>query len=103
MATQESSQTGDHAEDSVPRSDDMNNRDSSEDTTEKQSADIRNNKKEEGTVYPSCIRLYFVPFAAGLSIFLVSLDTTIVSTAFPRITNQFGSVDDIGWSVLHLP
>ncbi|KAK3308330.1 uncharacterized protein B0T15DRAFT_372189, partial [Chaetomium strumarium] len=29
--------------------------------------------------------------------FLISLDTTIVSTAIPRITDEFHTVADIGW------
>ncbi|KAH8812735.1 putative gliotoxin efflux pump [Xylogone sp. PMI_703] len=31
------------------------------------------------------------------AIFLISLDTTIVSTAIPRITDDFHTVSDIGW------
>ena len=32
-----------------------------------------------------------------LSIFLVALDMTIVATAIPRITDQFHSLDQVGW------
>ncbi|KAK5111872.1 hypothetical protein LTR62_004604 [Meristemomyces frigidus] len=32
-----------------------------------------------------------------LVFFLVLLDTTIISTAIPKITNHFNSLDDIGW------
>lgn len=62
----------------------------SEDSTMTESA-----KNEKA--YATGIRLYSILFAAALSIFLVSLDTTIVSTAIPSITKEFGSVDDIGW------
>ncbi|PQE23615.1 MFS transporter protein [Rutstroemia sp. NJR-2017a BVV2] len=32
-----------------------------------------------------------------LTMFLMSLDTTIISTAVPRISTEFQSIDDIGW------
>lgn len=35
--------------------------------------------------------------ALGLSIFIVALDTTIVSTAIPSITKEFHSLDSQGW------
>lgn len=33
----------------------------------------------------------FIPF------FLVALDRTIIGTATPKITDEFGSLGDIGW------
>ncbi|KAK4120293.1 MFS general substrate transporter [Parathielavia appendiculata] len=32
-----------------------------------------------------------------LSVFLIALDRTIISTAIPNISNEFGSLDDVGW------
>jgi MFS transporter, DHA2 family, glioxin efflux transporter len=32
-----------------------------------------------------------------LSIFLVSLDLTIVATAIPKITGEFHGLDDVSW------
>ena len=32
-----------------------------------------------------------------LSIFLVALDRTIIATAIPKITDEFNSIEDIGW------
>ena len=32
-----------------------------------------------------------------LSLFLVALDRTIITTAIPRITDEFNSLGDIGW------
>lgn len=32
-----------------------------------------------------------------LALFLVALDRTIIATAIPRITDEFGSLGDIGW------
>lgn len=31
------------------------------------------------------------------SVFCVALDNTILATAIPRITDEFGTIDDIGW------
>lgn len=47
--------------------------------------------------YPNSLTLAFIIIALVLSIFLVSLDVTIVATAIPRITNQFHSLDQVGW------
>ena len=47
--------------------------------------------------YPKGIRLVLLVVAICLAAFLVALDSTIIATAIPRITDQFGSVEDIGW------
>jgi MFS family permease len=41
--------------------------------------------------------LGLIVFAVTLGIFLVSLDLTIVSTAIPQITDDFHSLDQVGW------
>ncbi|RFU27131.1 hypothetical protein B7463_g9203, partial [Scytalidium lignicola] len=47
--------------------------------------------------YPKGFRLAMVVLALVLAVFLVALDLTIVATAIPRITDQFHSLDQIGW------
>ena len=47
--------------------------------------------------YPSALPLAMITLALVLSIFLVALDMTIVATAIPRITDQFHSLDQVGW------
>lgn len=47
--------------------------------------------------YPKAGKLIMILVAVSLSIFLVALDMTIVATAIPRITDQFHSLDQIGW------
>jgi MFS transporter, DHA2 family, glioxin efflux transporter len=47
--------------------------------------------------YPSGARLVFIVLALVLSIFLVSLDLTIVATAIPKITGEFHGLDDVAW------
>lgn len=42
-------------------------------------------------------KLFLVVFGLVLAIFLMSLDASILATAVPHITAQFGSVQDIGW------
>ncbi|KAF2804778.1 MFS general substrate transporter [Mytilinidion resinicola] len=42
-------------------------------------------------------KLLLVMIGLALAIFLSSIDGSIISTAIPRITSQFGSIDDIGW------
>lgn len=45
--------------------------------------------------YPSGPRLVFIVLALVLSIFLVSLDLTIVATAIPKITGEFYGLADV--------
>jgi MFS transporter, DHA2 family, glioxin efflux transporter len=47
--------------------------------------------------YPAGFRLAMIVVALVLAIFLVALDMTIVATAIPRITDQFHSLDQVGW------
>ncbi|CAI6337380.1 unnamed protein product [Periconia digitata] len=47
--------------------------------------------------YPSGMKLAMIVIALILTIFLVSLDQTIVATAIPKITDEFHSLDDISW------
>lgn len=41
--------------------------------------------------------LVFVVIGVALAIFLMSLDSSIIATAIPRIISQFNSPSDIGW------
>ncbi|CAG8972940.1 hypothetical protein HYALB_00001360 [Hymenoscyphus albidus] len=53
--------------------------------------------KEEAVVYPTFKKLILIMTALYLCMFLVALDRTIIGTAIPKITDDFHSVDDIGW------
>ena len=48
----------------------------------------------EATIGP---RLVFTICGLCLSVFCVALDTTIISTAIPTITNQFHALQDVGF------
>ncbi|KAK4164945.1 putative HC-toxin efflux carrier [Cladorrhinum sp. PSN259] len=56
-----------------------------------------NTTATEDIVYPSGLRFVLLISATFVSMFLVSLDRLIISTAIPEITNDFNSVTDIGW------
>ncbi|KAJ7755196.1 major facilitator superfamily domain-containing protein [Mycena metata] len=43
------------------------------------------------------LQLALITLALCLSVFLVALDNTIIATAIPKITDQFQSLDDVGW------
>ncbi|KAL9014533.1 MAG: hypothetical protein Q9173_000834 [Seirophora scorigena] len=47
--------------------------------------------------YPSGAKLAIITIALCLSVLLMALDNTIIATAIPRITDQFNSLNDIGW------
>lgn len=36
-------------------------------------------------------------FALALGIFLISIDETVIVTAIPRITDDFHTIQDVGW------
>ncbi|KAF7341341.1 DHA14-like major facilitator [Mycena venus] len=46
---------------------------------------------------PHGAQLALLILALGLSVFLVALDNTIIATAIPKITDEFASLDDVGW------
>ncbi|KAJ7119193.1 putative efflux pump antibiotic resistance protein [Mycena crocata] len=54
-------------------------------------------ESEEPVEYPTGLKLALISLAMGLSMFLVALDSTILAVAIPKITDQFHSLDDIGW------
>ena len=47
--------------------------------------------------FPTAFPLAMITLALMLSIFLCALDMTIIATAIPRITDQFHSLDQVGW------
>ncbi|KAF5984804.1 putative DHA14-like major facilitator [Fusarium bulbicola] len=49
------------------------------------------------TEYPSGLRLTSLIIGLCLAVLLVALDNTIIATAIPRISDDFKSLDDIGW------
>ncbi|KAF7323823.1 DHA14-like major facilitator [Mycena kentingensis (nom. inval.)] len=49
------------------------------------------------TEYPSGVKLALLTLALCLSVFLLALDNTIIATAIPKISDQFQSLDDVGW------
>ncbi|KAJ7282336.1 major facilitator superfamily transporter [Mycena rebaudengoi] len=61
--------------------------------SEKEDATPKVNEDE----FPHGIKLFSLTLALGLSVFLVALDNTIIATAIPKITDQFQSLDDVGW------
>lgn len=52
---------------------------------------------EEDMQYPHGLKLWIILGALCLAVFLVALDQTIISTAIPKITDRFKSIQDIGW------
>lgn len=47
--------------------------------------------------YPSGLKLSIILVGLCLSVFCVALDTTIIATAIPRISDEFSALQDIGW------
>ncbi|KAF7330046.1 DHA14-like major facilitator [Mycena kentingensis (nom. inval.)] len=52
---------------------------------------------EDTSDYPHGVKLLLLMVALCLSVFLVALDITIIATAAPHITDQFKSLEDVGW------
>jgi MFS family permease len=53
--------------------------------------------EDDDAEYPSGLKLTILVIAMALAIFLTALDMTIVATAIPQITNEFQSLEDVGW------
>lgn len=47
--------------------------------------------------YPTGLKLGLIVLALCLAVFLVALDQTIIGTAIPKITDEFQSLQDVGW------
>lgn len=47
--------------------------------------------------YPNGFKLAIIVVGLCLSVFCMALDNTIIATAIPRITDEFNSLQDIGW------
>lgn len=65
---------------------------------EKQNSNIRESESIPITPdYPGAFKLIFIFVALIVSIFLSALDMTIIATAIPRITDEFHSLNQVGW------
>ncbi|OTA69676.1 putative efflux pump [Hypoxylon sp. EC38] len=53
--------------------------------------------REDGTEYPTGLKLGLITLALCLSVFLMALDNSIIATAIPKITDTFHSLPDVGW------
>jgi hypothetical protein len=47
--------------------------------------------------YPTGFKFGITLFALFISLFCVALDSTIIATAIPRITDHFHALQDVGW------
>lgn len=65
-------------------------------TAEKPAVDDQYEDAEEN-YQPKSLKFWTIIIGVNLSIFLVALDRTIIATAIPRITDEFNSIEDIGW------
>ncbi|KAE8356484.1 major facilitator superfamily domain-containing protein [Aspergillus coremiiformis] len=54
-------------------------------------------KQDDAPHYPSSASLALIVLSLNLAIFLVGLDNTILSSAIPKITDQFHALGDVGW------
>ena len=68
-----------------------------EETSIENTEDMEALSKIATSDYPDWFKLTFIVVALILSIFLVALDMTIVATAIPRITDEFHSLNQVGW------
>jgi hypothetical protein len=54
--------------------------------------------------YPTGMLLVPILVSTLFSVFLVSLDMTIIGTAIPKITDEFQGLDMVSWvNLLHIP
>lgn len=53
--------------------------------------------REDGQEYPGGFKLALISLALCLSVLLVALDNSIIATAIPKITDDFHSLQDVGW------
>ena len=59
--------------------------------------DTGENTTSDGEVQLHGLKLALVILAIYLSVLCVALDNTVIATAIPSITDEFHSIDDVGW------
>ncbi|KAH7134075.1 major facilitator superfamily domain-containing protein [Dactylonectria macrodidyma] len=47
--------------------------------------------------YPTGMKLALITLALCLAVFVMALDNSIIATAIPKITDEFHSLNDVGW------
>jgi EmrB/QacA subfamily drug resistance transporter len=57
----------------------------------------RTETRQDGSEYPGGLKLVLITVALCLAVFLMALDNSIIATAIPKITDQFHSLDAVGW------
>ncbi|KAK2028335.1 major facilitator superfamily transporter [Colletotrichum zoysiae] len=60
-------------------------------------ATVDNSTDDRNFELPTGLKLHLITLGLGTAFFLVSLDNVILSTAIPRITDEFNSINDVGW------
>lgn len=53
--------------------------------------------QQDDIEYPPTKKVVVILAGLFVSVFLVALDRTIIGTAIPTITNEFNSLNDVGW------
>lgn len=90
-ATSPESRSPSHDEDNVTATE----KDHTEDAEKNQEEEEE--EEEDETEYPKAMQLALISIALCLSVFCMALDNTIITTAIPRITDQFKAINDVGW------
>jgi MFS family permease len=53
--------------------------------------------EDDKTQYATGVKLTMIVLSLQLTNFCIAIDNTIITTAIPRITDEFGSLGDVGW------
>ncbi|KAF5014860.1 hypothetical protein F66182_14014 [Fusarium sp. NRRL 66182] len=67
------------------------------DELEKESGKESTADQQADPEYPGLLTTVLIIVSLFITVFLVALDQTIIGTAIPKITDQFHSVQDVGW------
>lgn len=71
--------------------------DNQKDELEKDTGKDSTTDQEADPEYPGVFKAVLIVVSLFITVFLVALDQTIIGTAIPKITDQFHSVQDVGW------
>ncbi|EFQ99145.1 azole resistance protein 1 [Nannizzia gypsea CBS 118893] len=74
----------------------IHDKNSQEETNAELDAACQDEHANDGD-YPHGMKLAVIVGSLAASVFLVALDETIITTAIPKITDDFHSINDIGW------
>ena len=81
----------------MPTNDKTNPADDAERVEPKSTEQVAATSDQDASQAQSPVKLGLLLVALSLAVLCQALDNTIITTAIPKTTDEFNSLDDVGW------